>query len=49
MPGVTVGERAFVAANAVVTEDVPPETLAVGAPAVHEPLPERLAGGNDAR
>jgi acetyltransferase-like isoleucine patch superfamily enzyme len=46
LPGVTVGERSMVAAGAVVTKDVPPETLAVGAPAEHEPLPEELAGGN---
>lgn len=31
--GVTVGERAFVAANAVVTVDVPPNTVVVGNPA----------------
>lgn len=46
LPGLTVGERSFVAAGAVVTEDVPPETLAVGAPAEHEPLPDRLRGEN---
>lgn len=46
LAGVTVGQRSFVAANAVVTEDVPPETLAIGTPAKHRPLPERLRGGN---
>ncbi|WP_049985948.1 acyltransferase [Halobellus rufus] len=47
LPGITVGERAFVAAGAVVTDDVPPETLAVGSPARHRPLPDELAGRND--
>ncbi|WP_345786335.1 DapH/DapD/GlmU-related protein [Halobellus salinisoli] len=47
LPGVTIGERAFVAAGAVVTEDVPPETLAVGAPARHRPLPPELDGRNE--
>jgi acetyltransferase-like isoleucine patch superfamily enzyme len=31
--GVTIGEHAYVAAGAVVTEDVPPRTLVVGNPA----------------
>ncbi|MFC4989465.1 acyltransferase [Saliphagus infecundisoli] len=46
LPGVRIGENAFVAAGAVVCEDVPPDTLAVGAPARERELPDRLAGPN---
>lgn len=49
LPGLELGRCAFVAAGAVVTDDVPPETLAVGNPAKHRPLPERLRGGNRIR
>ncbi len=33
MPGVTIGEGAVVGANSVVTQDIPPYTVAVGNPA----------------
>jgi acetyltransferase-like isoleucine patch superfamily enzyme len=33
LPGVTVGENAYVAAGAVVFDDVPPRTVVVGNPA----------------
>lgn len=46
LPDVTVGKQSFVAAGAVVTEDVPPETLAVGVPAQYYPLPDHLAAEN---
>ena len=39
LPGIVVGKGAFVAAGAVVTKDVPPGMLAVGAPARFRPLP----------
>ena len=46
LPDVTIGRRSFVAAGAVVTEDIPAETLAVGTPAQHRSLPADLRRGN---
>lgn len=46
LPNVTVGENAFVAAGAVVIDDVPPNMLAAGVPAEHYELPDELEGGN---
>lgn len=44
VPGVEIGEEAFVAAGAVVTRDVPPRSVAMGVPArvVREVLDEDL-------
>ncbi len=46
MPGITVGEGAFIAGGAVVTKDVPAWTLAKGNPATFEELPESLKKPN---
>lgn len=46
LPDVTVGENSFVAAGAVVTDDVSPNSLVKGVPGTEHPLPEKLDGGN---
>ena len=46
MPGITIGEGAFVAGGAIVTKNVPPWTLAKGCPAKLSELPESLKKPN---
>ncbi len=48
-PGVVIGRDAFVAAGAIVTRDVPPDSLAIGAPAEIRPLPDHLKERNMAK
>lgn len=49
MPGITIGERSFVAAGAVVTKDVPAKSFVVGVPGRIEPLPASLDMPNNRR
>jgi acetyltransferase-like isoleucine patch superfamily enzyme len=44
-PGVSIGEQAIVAGGAVVTGDVPPNTVVAGIPA--KPIRARKNGGSD--
>ena len=46
MPGLTIGEGAFVAGGAIVTKNVPAWTLAKGCPAKLLELPESLKKPN---
>ncbi|MFZ0004435.1 MAG: acyltransferase [Methanoregula sp.] len=46
LPGIHIGEGALVAAGAIVTRDVPPHKLAVGAPAKIRDLPSALIKKN---
>ena len=46
MPGITIGEGAFVAGGAIVTKNVPAWTLAKGCPAKLSELPESLKKPN---
>jgi len=49
LPGIEIGEEAFVGAGAVVIRDVPPRALMVGNPArqIREVPEEELLGGPD--
>ena len=49
LPGVTVGERSFIAAGAVVNKDVPPRSLVMGVPGRIRPLPEHLDRPNSSQ
>jgi len=40
--GITIGQRSFIAAGAVVTKDVPQRSLVVGVPGTIRALPEEL-------
>lgn len=48
LPGVRIGEGSFVAAGAVVTADIPAQSLVSGMPGRAEPLPEHLREANTA-
>ncbi len=45
-PGVRIGKGSFIAAGALVTKDVPPYSLVMGAPGKIQPLPDRLKEDN---
>ena len=51
MKGVSIGDRAVVAAGAVVTHDVPPDTIVAGNPAVVvkkiSPNPTNISKANE--
>jgi acetyltransferase-like isoleucine patch superfamily enzyme len=49
LPGIRIGERSFIAAGSLVTRDIPPKSLAKGAPSRIEPLPTELDRNNDRR
>ena len=49
VPGVRIGRDAFIAAGAIVTKDVPPDSLVVGAPGLVQPVPDHLRERNMAK
>lgn len=42
LPGITIGERSFIAAGAVVNKDVPPRSFVKGVPGRIEPIPKKF-------
>jgi acetyltransferase-like isoleucine patch superfamily enzyme len=48
LPGVSIGERSFIAAGTLVTKDIPPRSLVMGRPGRIEPLPVHLDHPNSA-
>lgn len=49
LPGVHIGEGSMIGAGSVVTKNVPPWSLALGAPAKVQPLPDKLREPNRAK
>ena len=49
LPGITIGERSFIAAGTTVTKDVPAGSFVVGTPGRIEPLPDKLDMPNSRR
>jgi serine acetyltransferase len=49
LPGITIGERSFIAAGALVTKDIPPRSFVRGVPGRIEPLPSNLDMPNNRR
>lgn len=47
LAGVTIGERSFIAAGAVVTKDIPPRSFVAGVPGKIQPLPAHLDRPNN--
>jgi acetyltransferase-like isoleucine patch superfamily enzyme len=49
LPGITIGERSFIAAGTLVTKHVPPRSYVIGRPGRIGPLPEHLNRPNNPR
>jgi acetyltransferase-like isoleucine patch superfamily enzyme len=49
LPGVTIGERSFIAAGTLVNKDVPPRNFVIGRPGAIRPLPPHLDRPNSRR